>query len=300
MTLACMYLDYNLRSQIIKFNRSSNQYRIVVKDYSEYITEDENGYQNALTKLNTEILSGSLPDMLVGSSLPLDRYASKGMLVDLWQFIDADESISREDLMTPVLDAMSIDGKLYSIASSFSVETAVGMGKVVGEYDNWTLTEVRDAMTKLQPDATIFSESATKSDVLSSCITRNISSFLGIGRKRSFASEINGSFIESIDNFYIAEYVRYAYPGLITYGFFLICYLGGMIKKCLTDKAVYKVLMTGMACYMLNLLWVDSLQTLKYMYILIAIYICQQKNDDKVISDVKESKYIRKVTGKWG
>lgn len=124
--------------------------------------------------------------------------------------------------------------------------------------------------------------------------------FLGIGRKRSFASEINGSFIESIDNFYIAEYVRYAYPGLITYGFFLICYLGGMIKKCLTDKAVYKVLMTGMACYMLNLLWVDSLQTLKYMYILIAIYICQQDNDNKVISDVKESKYIRKVTGKWG
>ena len=178
LTLACISLDYNLRSQIIKFNRSSNQYRIVVKDYSEYITEDENGYQNALTKLNTEILSGSLPDMLVGSSLPIDRYASKGMLVDLWQFIDADESISREDLMTPVLDAMSIDGKLYSIASSFSIQTAVGMGKVVGEYDNWTLTEVRDAMTKLQPDATIFSESATKSDILSSCITRNISSFI--------------------------------------------------------------------------------------------------------------------------
>ena len=33
-------------------------------------------------------------------------------------------------------------------------------------------------MTKLQPDATIFSESATKSDILSSCITRNISSFI--------------------------------------------------------------------------------------------------------------------------
>lgn len=178
LTLACMYLDYNLRSQIIKFNQSSSQYRIVVKDYSEYITDDENGYDNALTRFNTEILSGSLPDMLVGSSLPIDRYAAKGMLVDLWQFIDADESISREDLMTPVLDAMSIDGKLYSIASSFSIETAVGMGKVVGEYDNWTLTEVRDAMTKLQPDATIFSESATKSDILSSCITRNISSFI--------------------------------------------------------------------------------------------------------------------------
>ena len=53
---------------------------------------------------------------------------------------------------------------------------------------------------------------------------------LGIGRKRSFASEINGSFIQSIDNFYIAEYVRYAYPGLAAYVLILLYYLYKMNK----------------------------------------------------------------------
>ena len=31
-----MNLDWNLRGQIVKFNRASDKYRIVVKDYSEY------------------------------------------------------------------------------------------------------------------------------------------------------------------------------------------------------------------------------------------------------------------------
>ena len=57
LTLACFGLDHNLRSQIVKFNRSSADYRIVVKDYSEYATDDD--YNAGLTKLNTEIISGN-------------------------------------------------------------------------------------------------------------------------------------------------------------------------------------------------------------------------------------------------
>jgi hypothetical protein len=60
LTLACMGLDWNLRSQIVKFNRTSDQYRIEVQDYSEYNTGDD--YTAGLTKLGTEILSGKVPD----------------------------------------------------------------------------------------------------------------------------------------------------------------------------------------------------------------------------------------------
>ena len=34
LTLACLYLDYNLRSQIVRFNKTNPDYRIVVKDSS--------------------------------------------------------------------------------------------------------------------------------------------------------------------------------------------------------------------------------------------------------------------------
>lgn len=80
LTLACMNLDWNLRGQIVKFNRASDKYRIVVKDYSEYssmtyesagsngtmVTQSDDG----LTKLNTEIMSGNVPDMILTDGLP--------------------------------------------------------------------------------------------------------------------------------------------------------------------------------------------------------------------------------------
>lgn len=178
LTLACMYLDYNIRNQILAFNRSSSKYRIVVKDYSEFITGEEDSYENALTRLNTEILSGNLPDIILSSNLPVDRYAAKGMLLDLWEFIDADENISREDLMLPVLEAASTDGKLYSLAPAFHITTAIGMGKVVGEYDNWTLAEVKDAMTKLQDGATVLGESYTQETGVQDILAGSLSAFI--------------------------------------------------------------------------------------------------------------------------
>ena len=44
-----------------------------------------------------------------------------------------------------------------------------------------------------------------------------------IGRgSKSFGAEINGIFIHSIDNYYVSQYIKYAYPGLVTYVIFLI------------------------------------------------------------------------------
>ncbi|MBQ6786261.1 MAG: hypothetical protein IJO85_00910 [Lachnospiraceae bacterium] len=125
--------------------------------------------------------------------------------------------------------------------------------------------------------------------------------FLGLGRKRTFSSEVNGSYIKSVDNFYIAEYVRYAYPGLVTYAFFLLFYLFNMIKKCMKRKdAVYKILLIGSICYLINLLWVDSLQTLKYLYILIAILLCLERKDkSSEVTPKKASKYIKKASSRW-
>lgn len=131
LTLACFGLDYNLRSQIVKFNRSRADYRIVVKDYSEYATDDD--YNAGLTKLNTEIISGNVPDLIANSMLlPIRQYAAKGLLEDLWPYIDADPEYSRDKLMTKPLESLQTDGKLYQLPIDFGVTTAIGLGKVVG------------------------------------------------------------------------------------------------------------------------------------------------------------------------
>ena len=177
LTLACLYLDYNLRSQIVKFNKSNPDYRIVVKDYSEYATDDD--YNAGLTKLNTEIISGNVPDILVnGTELPIGQYAAKGLLEDLWPYLDADPEYSRDKLMTQPLNAAQTDGKLYRLPIDFGVTTTVGLGKVVGEYTTWTLADVNDALSKLPEGATVFNKYTTQAEMLQYCIAMNAGSFM--------------------------------------------------------------------------------------------------------------------------
>ena len=179
LTFACMYLDWNMRDAIVKFNRASNTHRIVVRDYSEYNTDDD--YTAGIQKLNTEMLSGKLPDMIDINtySMPIEQYAAKGFLADLYELIDADADLSREDFVQPVLKALeSADGKLYQLPSTFAVSTAIALDKVAGDYDTWNLAAVKDAMTKLQDGASVFDVYRTKSDILQTCISRNIDAFV--------------------------------------------------------------------------------------------------------------------------
>ena len=179
LTFACMYLDWNRRDAIVKFNRASNTHRIVVRDYSEYNTDDD--YNAGIQKLNTEMLSGKLPDMIDINtySMPVEQYAAKGFLTDLYELIDADADLSREDFVQPVLKALeSADGKLYQLPSTFAVSTAIALDKVAGDYDTWNLAAVKDAMTKLQDGASVFDVYRTKSDILQTCISRNIDAFV--------------------------------------------------------------------------------------------------------------------------
>ena len=176
LTLACMYLESTLRSKILAFNRASDKYRIVVRDYSEYNTEDD--YNAGRTKLNTEILAGNVPDMIAVSQLPVDQYVAKGVLEELWQYIDADPELSRDQLMQQPLKAMQTGDGLYQITDSFSISTAVGLGKVVAAYDKWTVDAAKDALTKLQPDATYFNITSAKNDVLLLCVARSAGDYV--------------------------------------------------------------------------------------------------------------------------
>lgn len=121
---------------------------------------------------------------------------------------------------------------------------------------------------------------------------------VGLGRKRSFSCEINGSFIRSVDSFYIAEYIRYAYPGMICYMAFIFYFLLRMLKNCIQKKSqISKMLFIGSLCYCINIIWLDSLQTLKYLYILFAIFLSLPGNNSEEAKERAKkklpSKYIK-------
>ena len=176
LTLACMGLDWSLRSKIVEYNKSNDQYRIQVVDYSEYATDDD--YNAGITKLTTEIISGSVPDLFLTSNLPIDKYAAKGVVADLYTFMDGGNGLSRDYFVPQVLKAIEKEGKLYELPTKFSVETAYALSSIVDQYDTWNVAAVQDAMTQLQEGATVFSTGWTKSSVLNNCLTRNLAAFV--------------------------------------------------------------------------------------------------------------------------
>ena len=177
LTYATMYLDYEMREKIIDFNKSQTDYRIEIKDYSEFNTNDD--YNAGLTKLNTEIIAGQVPDILNTDGLPIRQYGAKGLLEDLWPYIEGDEELGgREGLMENVLKAAEEDGRLYQIFSSFSIRTVAGATGVVGENMSWTLDDLQSALATMPEGCAIFGEGDTKANMLSNVMAMQMDNFV--------------------------------------------------------------------------------------------------------------------------
>ena len=164
LTLACMYLDYDLRNRIIEFNKKSSDLRISVNDYSEFNTEEN--YTAGLTKLSAEIIAGDIPDLLFTESLPIKQYIAKGLLEDLYPYIDNDPELHREDLVPGFLNSLEVNGGLYQASANFRVQTVVGRGSVVGEEPGWTIRELMNIMAETPDDMDCFDIYTTRDTIL--------------------------------------------------------------------------------------------------------------------------------------
>lgn len=176
LTYATMYLDQQVRTNIINFNKTNGKYRIEIRDYSEYNTEDD--YNAGLTKLNTEIVAGNVPDLMAADMLPLRQYGAQGLLEDLWPYIDNDPEIGRDSLMDRPLKAAEQDGKLYQIFNSFVMYTLVGSRKVVGDDMGWTLDELKAAQETMPEGSSLFGNMGTKEGMLRNVLMMNLDHYV--------------------------------------------------------------------------------------------------------------------------
>ena len=177
LTLATMGLSSETRARVLEFNRSSSQYRIEVRDYSEYNTSGD--ASAGLSKLNTEILAGNMPDLLdLSDEIPLRRYASRGLLEDLWPFIDSDPELGREGVMERPLEAAEVDGKLYQIFPRFAIETAAGAPAAVGNKMGWSLEELQAALAKLPAGSSVLAPGETRESIFEAMFGDSLDQFV--------------------------------------------------------------------------------------------------------------------------
>ena len=148
LSMAVLYLDVNTQNAVINFNRSHDDVRIEIKDYSQY--NNEKDWSAGLTKLTTEIMSGNMPDIIsVSEQIPYRQLAAKGLLEDLYPYMEAEGSFNKEDFFPNVLSALEVDGKLYAACAGFAVQTVAGASSVVGDTPGWTYDDYYAALATM-------------------------------------------------------------------------------------------------------------------------------------------------------
>ncbi|WP_028517910.1 ABC transporter substrate-binding protein [Ruminococcus flavefaciens] len=168
ITIGVLYDDWQIKGKVSSFNKSHDGVRFKIEDYSKYDDYDSDAekYNNTGEgQLKKDIVSGKAPDMIVANNRGIiDSLYKKGLFEDLYNMLDKDPDISKEDIMPNVLAACEAGGKLYSITPSFYIETLAAK-KSNCDKENWTVDEMIDAYNNL-PDGMRFTSLDCKESML--------------------------------------------------------------------------------------------------------------------------------------
>lgn len=156
LTVGVLYLDNRLKEKVISYNKSHNDVRFKIK---EYYGEDEEDYDKAISKFNSDIASGNCPDIIdFGSSMvSMQQYIEKDLIEDLTPYFDKDEEINIEDFVQSVVETYKVNGKLYGLPEGFMVDGFYGATSVVGDNIGWTLDEFLQIVNKFEKGTEITS-----------------------------------------------------------------------------------------------------------------------------------------------
>ncbi len=177
ITLGCNYIEYDVRSQVVKFNKASDEYRIVIQDYSKYDTEDD--YTAGASRLNTDIVSGNVPDMLVlDNDMPIDSYVSKGLFQDMTDYFKNDPELSKNEYLEHIMEVFKNNGKMYKIIPSFYVETVLTGAEDAPDGNTWTINDLEEAAKKKNVEYKNIFGPSTRSDIFNMALRLTGSQFI--------------------------------------------------------------------------------------------------------------------------
>ena len=118
--------------------------------------------EDAIKKLNTELMAGEGPDVIILDGLPVMSYEEKGILKDLKPHID---SLTGDAVLLPnMVEAFTRDGGVYMMPVSFSIPMLAGRQEDLEKISNYEdLAAATEKIRVEHPEAEIgrfFSEEA--------------------------------------------------------------------------------------------------------------------------------------------
>jgi ABC-type glycerol-3-phosphate transport system substrate-binding protein len=163
INLGAMYQSGDIAQMITAFNKLGDNVRINVVDYSEF--DDYANGKSGEEQLKLDIIAGKAPDMVIcNSTNMINSFSSKGVFVDLYNYLDKDENLGRDDILPNAIESGEVNGKLLSLSPTFYVQTLAAKKKFIDK-ENWTLDEMIDVYNNLPDEMRFFKRNNTKDEV---------------------------------------------------------------------------------------------------------------------------------------
>ncbi|MCM1044235.1 MAG: extracellular solute-binding protein [Candidatus Gastranaerophilales bacterium] len=207
LTLGVITLHPEMMEVVASFNRYQDEVTIepiiYVNDYD---------YDKGYEKLTLDIIQGKAPDLIDVSGLGYESLANVGAFTDLYTFMQQDDELTAENLISSILKIYEMEGHLYTIAPAFRIYTMWGAGSMI---DGRRGIDVEEMVQMLQDNGgdinSIYGFSADE-DALTTLCTFNMDNFINwddgtcdftgkeFQQTLRFAKEYQGKYYESLYN----------------------------------------------------------------------------------------------------
>ncbi len=171
LTLASNYINQDLKNEILKYNKGNDDYHIEIKSYGTY--------EDPQKQMNLDIISGNVPDIIEMGGLSKSLYIKKGLLADLYSFIEKDNEVKKEDFVDSVISTIEHDGKLYYLPTSFSINALAGSKKIFNGMEGWTYEEMEEKY-KSMPEGSVFMQGMTSDWFIQNMLGSQMDDFINL------------------------------------------------------------------------------------------------------------------------
>lgn len=141
LTLGTFESNVGIKAYVDYFNRMNTEYWMEIKTYCWDFNDQEQAWQ-ARVQMMLDLVSGNGPDLIETTFLDFNMLASKGIVEDLYPYLNADPDLRDVEFFTSVLDVCSVDGKLCCIPDSFGFDILIGREEDCGGLSNLMLEEL--------------------------------------------------------------------------------------------------------------------------------------------------------------
>ncbi len=185
LTLGTLTFGAELENAVLKFNRSSDKYRIKVINYSDDSAlmdmcnpSSVDFFEQSRTKFLTALVAGDIPDIINLQFMPFKQLAAKGILEDMNPWLEKDGELSKDDIVPGALRAMEIDGKLYRVFSGFYVYTAIGASSIVGDGEKWDYAKFCEVLSGMPEGCKPMGWHMTREEILENSLMLDMDSYV--------------------------------------------------------------------------------------------------------------------------